>query len=64
MLYELVLTHDCTVNFHISDHTHIYIPNAKAGQRVASGEKQMIETLQSAYFVRGYGTKIVEHKGS
>ncbi len=58
-MYQLVLTHDATVNL-IAVHTHIFHANRKAGDQLAFGQLAMVLDMQQHYFRAGYGTRVVE----
>ncbi len=58
-MYMLVLTHGCTVNISWGL-TQIWVPNARAGQRVATGQLEHVQAIQKKYSECGYGTRIVE----
>lgn len=61
ILFQLVLTHDCTVNFIAYGTTHIYLPNCKAGHILASSYSLPdMRNFQQEYFRAGYGTTIKE----
>jgi hypothetical protein len=56
-MWQLVLTHDTTVNLLVGQ-TQVYLPGAKAGQQVAYGQLELVRRIQQHYLHNGYGTTV------